>query len=54
MSKFSNIKITQWFALLFIGLSFSFCQTHEVLIETNEHGDALIVNEEKFIINGMN
>ena len=54
MSKFSNIKITQWFALLFIGLSFSFCQTHEVLIETNEHGDALIVNGEKFIINGMN
>ena len=54
MSKFSNIKITQWFALLFIGLTFSFCQTHEVLIETNEHGDALIVNGEKFIINGMN
>ncbi|MGB2430450.1 MAG: glycoside hydrolase family 2 TIM barrel-domain containing protein [Flavobacteriaceae bacterium] len=54
MSKFSNIKITQLFALLFIGLSFSFCQTHEVLIKTNEHGDALIVNGEKFIINGMN
>ena len=54
MSKFSNININQLFALLFIGLSFSFCQTHEVLIETNEDGDALIVNGEKFIINGMN
>ena len=32
----------------------SFCQTHEVLVRTNEHGNALIVNGEKFIINGMN
>lgn len=54
ISNFSNIKIIQLFALLFISLSLSFCQTHEVLVRTNEHGDALIVNGEKFIINGMN
>lgn len=42
------------FTLLFISLSLSFCQTHEVLVRTNEHGNALIVNGEKFIINGMN
>ena len=42
------------FTLLFISLLLSFCQTHEVLVRTNEHGNALIVNGEKFIINGMN
>lgn len=42
------------FTLLFISLSLSFCQTHEVLVKSNEHGNALIVNGEKFIINGMN
>ena len=42
------------FNLLFISLLLSFCQTHEVLVRTNEHGNALIVNGEKFIINGMN
>ena len=54
ISNFSNIKIIQLFTLLFISLSLSFCQTHEVLVRTNEHGNALIVNGEKFIINGMN
>ena len=33
---------------------FSFCQTHEVLVKSNESGNVLIVNGEKFIINGMN
>ena len=32
----------------------SFCQTHEVLVKSNESGNVLIVNGEKFIINGMN
>jgi hypothetical protein len=54
ISNFSNIKIIQLFNLLFISLLLSFCQTHEVLVRTNEHGNALIVNGEKFIINGMN
>ena len=54
ISNFSNIKIIQLFTLLFISLLLSFCQTHEVLVRTNEHGNALIVNGEKFIINGMN
>ena len=54
ISNFSNIKIIQLFTLLFISLSLSFCQTHEVSVRTNEHGNALIVNGEKFIINGMN
>ena len=54
ISNFSNIKIIQLFTLLFISLSLSFCQTHEVLVRTNEHGNTLIVNGEKFIINGMN
>ena len=54
MPDFSNIKIIQLFGLLFISLSLSFCQTHEVLVKSNEHGNVLIVNGEKFIINGMN
>ena len=54
ISNFSNIKIIELFTLLFISLSLSFCQTHEVLVKSNEHGNALIVNGEKFIINGMN
>mgnify|MGYP001079721059 FL=1 len=54
ISNFSNIKIIQLFTLLFISLTLSFCQTHEVSVRTNEHGNALIVNGEKFIINGMN
>ena len=51
---FLNIKKIQLFILLFLSGLLSFAQTDKVLVRTNENGNTLIVNGEKFMINGMN
>jgi len=54
ISDFLNIKKIQLFILLFLSGLLSFAQTDKVLVRTNENGNTLIVNGEKFMINGMN
>ena len=51
---FLNIKKIKLFILLFLSGLLSFAQTDKVLVRTNENGNTLIVNGEKFMINGMN
>ena len=51
---FLNIKKIQLFILLFLSGLLSFAQADKVLVRTNENGNTLIVNGEKFMINGMN
>ena len=54
ISDFLNIKKIQLFILLFLSGLLSFAQADKVLVRTNENGNTLIVNGEKFMINGMN
>ena len=54
ISDFLNIKKIQLFILLFLSVLLSFAQADKVLVRTNENGNTLIVNGEKFMINGMN
>ena len=54
ISDFLNIKKIQLFILLFLSGLLSFAQVDKVLVITNENGNMLIVNGEKFMINGMN
>ena len=54
ISDFLNIKKIQLFILLSLSGLLSFAQADKVLVRTNENGNTLIVNGEKFIINGMN
>ena len=54
ISDFLNIKKIQLFILLSLSGLLSFAQADKVLVRTNENGNTLIVNGEKFMINGMN
>ena len=54
ISDFLNIKKIQLFILLFLSGLLSFAQVDKVLVRTNENGNMLIVNGEKFMINGIN